>query len=376
MPALSACRAQRLRRSRCGSRSIRGRRRRSLRRDRLGVQVDAAGARFSAACGLPLQVVFARASATSAGWRLQAHRALQRRARERRLAGVLLDVGEREQRFGRQRVACDGRCAAAQRAARGSLRDQRERLLGGFFRALRLPLRPGGEQRRDDDRGGDAARARARPRPAAAARRLAPAARSPALGARRARRRCDRRRDVAGRAARGRPASRRTAAPRRRRRARTRSSRRASGRRTRPPGRACSACRCARACRAAAARQPGATRAQLRQPPAVQRRLNGCVARPAAAIHASSSASASSQPDEAEVGERLHDEAVRVPDFERLGAVAQARGPVASARRRRARGGPRRPAAPPSSSARARSPTAVRRPGVFGGGLAFGLVSE
>ncbi len=82
--------------------------------------------------------------------------------------------------------------------------------------------------------------------------------------------------------------------------------------------------------RQAGGRAPGARRSQ--SPNARQllhRRFSGCVLRPAAAIQTSSSASVSDQPDDAEVGERLHDVAVRVAHVERLGAVAESRRRIA-----------------------------------------------
>ncbi len=60
-----------------------------------------------------------------------------------------------------------------------------------------------------------------------------------------------------------------------------------------------------------------------------QRRLNGCVARPAAAAQVEQQRERQQEPDDAEVGERLHDEAVRVFDRQGTGAVAQPRDFVA-----------------------------------------------
>jgi len=79
------------------------------------------------------------------------------------------------------------------------------------------------------------------------------------------------------------------------------------------------------------------------------------------------------QPDQAQVGERLHHEAVRVPDFQGLLSIALASGLVARCADPDRRVGRRRSAAPPSSNGRGRSPPPVRRSGVFGGGFAFGL---
>ncbi len=71
-----------------------------------------------------------------------------------------------------------------------------------------------------------------------------------------------------------------------------------------------------------------------------QRRLKGWVARPAAAQPGAEQREHHQQPDEAEVGERLHDEAVGLADVEDRRAVAQAGRFVAFGADPEQRGGP------------------------------------
>ena len=119
-------------------------------RDRLRIQVDRGLQLLQRRRRFACEVDTGRARATSAGWRVAGARA--RCSVALRLRGVrprLLDGREREQRLRGQRIARDRglRLGAAPRG--GRVESSGERFLGGVDRALRLPLRPGREQRRD-----------------------------------------------------------------------------------------------------------------------------------------------------------------------------------------------------------------------------------
>jgi len=133
--------------------------------NRLGVEIDGRLELLHGRLGVARYVVASQLQPRLRVGGLQAHRPLERRHGQRRPAGHVLDAGEREQRFHRERVARDGAVGGGGRCARIVRFEQRIRFLAGFFRALRLPLRPRGEQRGDDRGAGDAEADVARPHP-------------------------------------------------------------------------------------------------------------------------------------------------------------------------------------------------------------------
>jgi len=116
-----------------------------FRGDRFRVQIDSCLEVRDRAVRVAHEVIFSKREPGLRVGGLQAHCTFQRCPGERALAPVLVDAREREQRFGRQRVARYGGVGRGFGAA-GVAREQRERFLASVFGALGLPLRPCGQQ--------------------------------------------------------------------------------------------------------------------------------------------------------------------------------------------------------------------------------------